>query len=399
VAYGWDRFIKLFEGFNVEVSQAFAQTFDGAKSKIGDLQLEVTEDFIAEAMGFPQKGAHWLKNLKFEGVLWHLLMDSKRSRYSVKGTPIVLFKPRWHGLLLILKQFVTCEGRYRLVFLYHVRLLMVFLGFDLNMPFYLLKSLQKMAKFYQSQNVNAQSSLFHHGLIRILVISQLSNVGDNWQDFVTRNGFAPPETVIDSPLHFDEPSNPCLSTPSLENLHVELQEIPVSITKTLVVFHKSSKGKNLRRDFIPKKSLEGVLDNLKDKVLVVPSSEPVMVDLNEVKIKKHGRRKTQRIPDIDFKNNRPGRLIFRTLRNRHRDHEKPIPVIDVNDQISEDDTNAYAPQFNFVSNLPPFLKKQQGFSGIQHDLKRIMEQGKLPTTEQARPLPSMEPVHCENFFE
>jgi hypothetical protein len=170
--------------------------------------LEVTEDSIAEAMGFPQEGARWFKNLKFEGIPWHLLMASKRSCYNVKGTPIVLFKPRWHGLLLILKQFVTCEGRYGLVFLYHVRLLMVFLGFGLNMPFYLLKSLQKMAKFYQRKNLNAQSSLFHHGLIRILVISQLSKVGDNWQDFVDRNGFAPPETVIDSPLRFDEPSSP-----------------------------------------------------------------------------------------------------------------------------------------------------------------------------------------------
>jgi hypothetical protein len=163
---------------------------------------------------------------------------------------------------------------------------MVFLGFGLNMPFYLLKSLQKMARFYQRKNLNAQSSLFHHDLIQILVISQLSKVGDNWKDFMDRNGFAPPETVIDSPLHFDEPTSPCLSTPSLRNLHVELQGSPVSITKTPVVFHKSSKGTHQRHDFIPKKSLEDVLDNLKGKVLVVPSPGPVVGDLNEIKIKK-----------------------------------------------------------------------------------------------------------------
>jgi hypothetical protein len=85
---------------------------------------------------------------------------------------------------------------------------------------------------------------------------------------------------------FNEPSSPCQSNPSLENLHVELQESPMSITKTPVIFHKSSKGKKPRHDFIPKKSLEDVLDDMKDKVLVVPSPEPVMVDLNEVKIKK-----------------------------------------------------------------------------------------------------------------
>jgi hypothetical protein len=154
-------------------------------------------------------------------------------------------------------------------------LLMVFLGFNLNMPFYLLRSLQKMAKFYQRQNLNAQSSLFHHGLIRILVISHLSKVGDSWQNFVYRNGFSLPENVTDLPLHFNESPSPCRSNPSMENLHVNLQESPVSIDKTPVVLQKPSKGKKPRCDFIPRKSLEEVLDDLKDKILTVPNPEPI----------------------------------------------------------------------------------------------------------------------------
>jgi hypothetical protein len=51
VAHGWDIFIKRFEGYNLAVPQAFAQLFDGSKSQIGDLQLEVTEDSIAQATG------------------------------------------------------------------------------------------------------------------------------------------------------------------------------------------------------------------------------------------------------------------------------------------------------------------------------------------------------------
>jgi hypothetical protein len=163
--FRWFKFIQSFEGFNLEDSQDFAQTFDGTRAKIGDLQLEVNDDSIAEAMRLSREGDHWFNNLKFEGIPWHLLMVSKNSSYDVKGTPIVLFKPRWHGLLIIIKQFVTCEGQYGLVFLFHIHLLMVFLGFGLNMSFYLLKSLQKMDRFYQRQNLNAQSSLFHHGLI------------------------------------------------------------------------------------------------------------------------------------------------------------------------------------------------------------------------------------------
>jgi hypothetical protein len=100
--------------------------------------------------------------------------------YNVRGTPIQLFKTRWHGLLLVIKQFVTCEGSYGLVFLFHIRLLMIFLGFKLNFPFYLLKSLQKMSKFYQRKNPNLESSLLHHGLILIVVNAQLLKIGDNW---------------------------------------------------------------------------------------------------------------------------------------------------------------------------------------------------------------------------
>jgi len=39
VAYGWDSFIKRFEGYNLAVAQAFAQSFVGSKANIGDLQL------------------------------------------------------------------------------------------------------------------------------------------------------------------------------------------------------------------------------------------------------------------------------------------------------------------------------------------------------------------------
>jgi hypothetical protein len=135
VAHGWDIFIKWFEGYNLEIAQPFAQSFDGSKAKIGDLQLEVTEDSIAQATGLAWEGERWFKNAKLEGVPCNFLMVSKKLKCFPKGTPITLIKPRWHDLLLILKQFITCEGRYGLVFLYHIFLLMIFLGFKLNMPF------------------------------------------------------------------------------------------------------------------------------------------------------------------------------------------------------------------------------------------------------------------------
>jgi hypothetical protein len=75
VAHGWDSFIRRFEGYNLAVAQAFAQSFDGSKAKIGDLQLEVTKDSIAQATGLSKKGIDGLRTSKSKacpGVFsWH----------------------------------------------------------------------------------------------------------------------------------------------------------------------------------------------------------------------------------------------------------------------------------------------------------------------------------------
>jgi hypothetical protein len=110
--------------------------------------------------------------------------------------PITTLKPRWHDLLVIFKQFVTCEGRYGLVFLYHLRLLMNFIGYPLNMTHYFLRSLYKMSKRFKREK--ADSSLFHHGLIKVIIVHHLSLHGDSWQAFLaflSRNGFATPESI------------------------------------------------------------------------------------------------------------------------------------------------------------------------------------------------------------
>jgi hypothetical protein len=95
---GWDAFLKRFEGHNLQVARAFAQTFDGCRAKIGDTQLEVTEEFVSEAIGLPSTGEKWFKNSKIQEVPWSLFMTSRKINCCEKGIPISLVKSRWHGL-------------------------------------------------------------------------------------------------------------------------------------------------------------------------------------------------------------------------------------------------------------------------------------------------------------
>jgi hypothetical protein len=174
---GWITFVERFEGFNICVSQQFAMTFDGCRAKVGDIQLEIDEQFISLATGLPVTGQRWSKNCKVEEVPWTLLFQSRKITSCDRGMPVTMLKQRWHDLLMIIKQFITCEGRYGFVFLHHLRLLMIFMGYQLNMPYYLHRSLFKMSnKFKRHQ---ADSSLFHYGLIKLIIVHHLSLHGDS----------------------------------------------------------------------------------------------------------------------------------------------------------------------------------------------------------------------------
>jgi hypothetical protein len=121
----------------------------------------------------------------------------------------------------------------------------------------------------------------------------------------------------------------------------------------------------------------------------------------KLKSKDRVRKHTTEVNDLDFRNKRNGRLLSRMTRNRHQNHDKPIPTVVIEDTISVEDASSDAtrmdsPQYDFVSNLPPFLKEQEGFSGIQYDLKRVMVQDKPLNSDHTHPLPNLEHVYCED---
>ena len=172
-------FIQSFKVFNIEVSREFMQNFNGTKAKVGDIQLQFDEEFIAQATCLPQLGEKWFKKMKVKNIPWKSLLESKRLQYHIKVVPIEFFHRKCNSLLSLIKQLFTYERLYGLVFYYLIRLIMTFQGFHLNLPFCLHRILQKMSKFYQRLSQNLETGLFHHGLIRTLVEYHLTNTGDN----------------------------------------------------------------------------------------------------------------------------------------------------------------------------------------------------------------------------
>jgi hypothetical protein len=241
--FGWISFIRKFDGFNMVVSRQFALSFDGGRAKVGDLQLEITEQSISLATGLPVNGEKWSKNYRVKDVPWTLLFRSRTVNSCNRGLPAKMLKPRWYDLLMILKQFITCEGRYGFVFLFHLCLLMVFMGFELNMPHYLHRSIFKMAKRYKRNQ--ADTSLFHVGLIKMLVVSELGLRRDSWQNFLNRNGFEesnPPS--IDKPMVSEDKTTP---VPYSDLLPAPKPDSPMAVTKAVKPITSKARAKNTVR--------------------------------------------------------------------------------------------------------------------------------------------------------
>ena len=92
--------------------------------------------------------------------------------------PRSYIKENYSKLLLIIQKYFICEGRYHKVYSYHFKLLLHFIcKISLDLPSYLHRSLSKMADKVQEKYEGSDTSLFHHGLMKLLVLDEIQRLG------------------------------------------------------------------------------------------------------------------------------------------------------------------------------------------------------------------------------
>lgn len=90
----------------------------------------------------------------------------------------------------MLQGYVSCEGRFATIFVYHMRFLVHTVGISkLNLPFYLLKILSKMATRVRNHPSHTSHNVFHHGLVKLLVLDELEKHNRTWSHFLFWLGF------------------------------------------------------------------------------------------------------------------------------------------------------------------------------------------------------------------
>ena len=130
---------------------AFIKNYKDEMVQLKSLKVRVNEESIAEAIDVPTQGERWFKQQDFQGDYTEFLMPGFEKLDWKNGIHVSKIKPNWKIPLEMVQNYITCDGQYDRVLKCHLQLLMHLNGsLKLNLPLYLLKSLQKMIAWVQS---------------------------------------------------------------------------------------------------------------------------------------------------------------------------------------------------------------------------------------------------------
>jgi hypothetical protein len=103
------------------ITRVFAQSFDGECAEVGNLTLHLSENSLAQMLNLPQTWEKWFKNRAFDAIAWDSLLSKNRQNPNwVAGVPRTWFKEPWRELIFFIQKYITCEGHFSLVYIYHI---------------------------------------------------------------------------------------------------------------------------------------------------------------------------------------------------------------------------------------------------------------------------------------
>ena len=167
---GWLDYFRRLPDFDPQQVLEFACNLTEGFSVFQGVKIPVTEEIIAQVTGLPTKGTRWFSRK-------HLILNAQQNflqpgeNVEPKGRGVALqsLPQPWPKVAEFVKQYLTCEGRYQVIYqhdfvlLNHLRH-----GQLINMPYYLLGCLKNMSRY----TVNAKhplQSLKHHRLAQLLI--------------------------------------------------------------------------------------------------------------------------------------------------------------------------------------------------------------------------------------
>lgn len=179
-------------GYHHDLTSLFTTSFKKDRAIIAGVKFPVSAEVIALATTIPNQGEIWFKGMDLYLEHYKMFLKPQYKECPSHIFPGKKFLDKYNPLMNIIMKYFTCEGRFNRLYQYHIRLLMHFTSMKpLNLLNYMFRSLLKMTDKVQSKGRHHQSSLFHHVLVKVIVLHQLSQINMSWESFLETSALSP----------------------------------------------------------------------------------------------------------------------------------------------------------------------------------------------------------------
>jgi len=167
---GWTVYFERLGEFDQGQVLEFAQNLQDDFSMVQGARISVTEEDIVQVSGLPATGTRWFSRKK---VIMNAQQEFLRPEEQVerrgRGVSLHSLPQPWPSVAEFIKHYLTCEGRYQVVYNHDFVLMNHLRNAQLvNIPYYLLGCIKNMS-YYCKRSKFPLLSLTHHRLCQLLI--------------------------------------------------------------------------------------------------------------------------------------------------------------------------------------------------------------------------------------
>jgi len=158
-------------GYHDDLTSLFTTSFKKDQAIVAWFKFPVSAEIIASTTIIPNEGEISFKRMDLDLEHYKMFLKPQYKESPSHIFPSKQLLDKYTPLMNIIMKYFTCEGRFSKLYQYHIRLLMHFTSMKLlNLPNYLYSRLVKMDEKVHSKGRDHQASLFHHALIKVIVL-------------------------------------------------------------------------------------------------------------------------------------------------------------------------------------------------------------------------------------
>jgi hypothetical protein len=246
---GWLHYFRRLQGYNEPQTLQFARNLQDNHSVVAGVRISVTEQDISAVSGLPMDGTRQFSRKHIIGdVQQSFFLAEERIVPKGRGVQLSSLPPPWPEVARFIKHYLTCEGRYQVVY-QHDFLLLSHLRHNrrVNIPYFLLGCLKNMAHYCRRAKDPTQS-LTHHRLVQLLInrgFEQQNHPPPNLAPAAEVPAILDEQQQQNPPISLEKPHSPPTQPSSPPTMPKSSHTAPESSTSALHIIIDDSEPENI----------------------------------------------------------------------------------------------------------------------------------------------------------